>query len=215
MVIMMHYAATCVIEVHGPEDVRRAIGGGRHLSTLALSEFGSRSHFWAPMSTAAGANGKVQLDARKSWVTSAGEADSYVWSSRPRTADGAMTLWLVPRAAEGLTWGPPFDGLGLRGNASTPMTAERLVVPASAQLGEDGAGLDIALQVVLPWFLLLNAAASLGMMEAVTEEASGHLHSTRLEHRNRTLGDEPTARAEDIPVEGFVALARAFIADAP
>jgi isovaleryl-CoA dehydrogenase len=69
-------------------------------------------------------------------------------------------------------------------------------VPASAQLGEDGAGLDIALQIVLPWFLVLNASASLGMMETVTEEANSHLQGARLEHKNRTLGDEPTARAD-------------------
>ena len=42
MVLTMHYAATVVIEAHGPEDVRRAIAGGRHLTTLAFSERGSR-----------------------------------------------------------------------------------------------------------------------------------------------------------------------------
>jgi hypothetical protein len=44
----------------------------------------------------------VLLDASKSWVTSAFEADSYVWSSKPLAAEGASTLWLAPacRAAE-------------------------------------------------------------------------------------------------------------------
>jgi alkylation response protein AidB-like acyl-CoA dehydrogenase len=63
---------------------------------LAFSESGSRSHFWAPRSTATAGGGEVRLDANKSWVTSAGEADSYVWSSRPLEAAGPMTLWLVP-----------------------------------------------------------------------------------------------------------------------
>ena len=48
MVVMMHYSATVVIDNHGPEEVRRAIAGGEHLTTLAFSEAGSRSHFWAP-----------------------------------------------------------------------------------------------------------------------------------------------------------------------
>ena len=39
-------------------------------------------------STATAAGDGVRLDAPKSWVTSAGEADSYVWSSRPLAADG-------------------------------------------------------------------------------------------------------------------------------
>ena len=31
-----------------PKDVRAAAASGAHLSTLAFSEAGSRSHFWAP-----------------------------------------------------------------------------------------------------------------------------------------------------------------------
>jgi isovaleryl-CoA dehydrogenase len=96
MVVCMHYAATAVIEAHGPRAVREQVAAGRHLSTLAFSESGSRSHFWAPVSTATANGGGVRLDAAKSWVTSAGEADSYVWSSRPLAADGASTIWLVP-----------------------------------------------------------------------------------------------------------------------
>ena len=76
MVVLMHYAATATIEAHGPKEVRQAIGAGRHLSTLALSEAGSRSHFWAPLSTATldpGGDTAV-LDAAKSWVTAGAEA---------------------------------------------------------------------------------------------------------------------------------------------
>ncbi|HEY2674305.1 MAG TPA: acyl-CoA dehydrogenase family protein, partial [Rugosimonospora sp.] len=57
MVVLMHYAAVPVIAVHGPEKLRAAIAGGRHLTTLAFSEAGSRSHFWSPMSTATPAAG--------------------------------------------------------------------------------------------------------------------------------------------------------------
>ena len=83
MVVTMHYSATAALLAAARTDVLREIGAGRHLSTLAFSEYGSRSHFWAPVSTATAAGQDVLLDARKSWVTAAGEADSYVWSSRP------------------------------------------------------------------------------------------------------------------------------------
>lgn len=206
MVVLMHYAATAVIEAYGPPPVRRAIAAGDHVSTLAFSEAGSRSHFWAPLSTAAadgaaadgqgpGDAGAVRLDARKSWVTSAGEADSYVWSSRPLTAPGPMTLWLVPADAGGLTVPGPFDGLGLRGNASSPVNGDSVQVPRGAMLGADGAGLDIALQAVLPTFLVLNAAFSLGVMEALMAEAHEHLARTRLAHLGVTLAEQPAARA--------------------
>src|ERR1039458_1714814 len=96
MVVLMHYAATTVLEAHGGDKIRREIAAGRHLSTLAFSEAGSRSHFWAPLGTAVQAGDRVRLDAHKSWVTAAHEADSYVWSSRPVSAEGPMTLWSVP-----------------------------------------------------------------------------------------------------------------------
>src|ERR687894_442125 len=117
MVLCMHYAGSAVIEAHGPLAVRQAIARGEHVTTLAFSEKGSRSHFWAPVSTATPDEGGVRLDAQKSWVTSAGQADSYVWSSRPLTAEGQSTVWLVPADAPGLTIPSPFDGLGLRGNS--------------------------------------------------------------------------------------------------
>jgi len=77
LVLSMHYCATAVIEAHGDLETRRAIAAGQQLSTLAFSEAGSRSHFWVPLSTATANGERVRLDARKSWVTSAGEADSW------------------------------------------------------------------------------------------------------------------------------------------
>src|SRR6476660_9650326 len=58
-----------------------AAAAGRHLSTLAFSEKGSRSHFWAPISRATSGNGTVSISAQKSFVTSAGHADGYVVST--------------------------------------------------------------------------------------------------------------------------------------
>jgi alkylation response protein AidB-like acyl-CoA dehydrogenase len=195
MVVCMHYAATAVIEAHGPRDVREAIASGKHLSTLAFSEAGSRSHFWAPVSTATRVNGHVQLDAHKSFATSAGEADSYVWSSRPVAAEGASTLWLVPRQVDGLTIRAPFDGLGLRGNASSPITAEGVKVSPAASLGPDGGGFDVMMGLVLPYFHLMTAACSLGLMEAATAGAARHAGGARLEHLGGALAELPTVRA--------------------
>src|SRR6201996_8561205 len=195
MVVLMHYAATAVIEEGGPEKTRRAIAEGTHLSSLAFSEPGSRSHFWAPEGTAVAEGDFVRLDARKSWVTSAGQADSYVWSSRPLRAEGPMSLWLVPNDAAGLSVAGGFDGLGLRGNASCSMTAEAVAVPASALLGKDGAGMDVALQTALPRFLVLSAAFSLGVMEELTALTAAHLTRVRLSHLDQTLADQPAVRA--------------------
>jgi isovaleryl-CoA dehydrogenase len=213
MVVLMHYAATAMLEAHGDDTIRRAVGAGEHLTTLAFSEQGSRSHFWAPMGTATADGDHVRLDASKSWVTSAAEADSYVWSSRPMAADGPMTLWSVPAAAAGLIVGDTFDGLGLRGNGSVPVRAAGVVVPASARLGDDGAGLDLALGSVLPWFLVLSSAFSLGLMEAVTGETGRHINATRLEHLGEPLVHQPITRVDFATMRVRTDSVRAFLAD--
>ncbi len=197
MVLLMHYTAVAALEGHASESVRKEIGAGRHLSTLAFSEAGSRSHFWASQSTASadGTDG-ILIDAKKSWVTAAAHADSYVWSTRPLEADGPMTLWLVARTTPGLVQPSGFDGLGLRGNGSTPVTATGARLGRGDMLGPDGGGFDLALAEVLPWFLVLSGAFCLGLCEAVTAETGAHLTSTRLEHLDQTLAQQALPRVD-------------------
>jgi alkylation response protein AidB-like acyl-CoA dehydrogenase len=215
MVVLMHYAATAAIEAHGLDDARRAIGEGRHLSTLAFSEAGSRAQFWVPLGTATPLGGTAVLDATKSWITSAAAADSYVWSSRPvDAAAGPMTLWLVPAQAEGLrkdTGG--FDGFGLRGNGSIPVTADGVRVPLGARLGADGEGLNIALATALPWFLVLSGAFSLGLLEAVTARTGEHLSGARLEHLGEALIHQPLPRTGYGRLRLMTDRVRAFLSD--
>lgn len=196
MVLMMHYCGTAVIEAFGPTEVRERIAAGDYVTTLAFSEAGSRSMFWAPVSTAADAGDSVRLDAQKSWVTSAGHADGYVWSSRPMAAEGASTMWLVPAGASGLKVGAPFDGLGLRGNSSSPMSASSVEVPASAMLGTDGGGFDVMLGTVLPYFQVVSAGFSVGTANSAATKAAIHAAATRFEHLDQALADSPVVRAD-------------------
>jgi len=86
MIYLMHAAAAAAIAAAPPPgmpELLPAMASGESLGTLAFSEKGSRSHFWAPMSTAElSDDGKaIKLRADKSWVTSAGYADIYVVST--------------------------------------------------------------------------------------------------------------------------------------
>jgi alkylation response protein AidB-like acyl-CoA dehydrogenase len=214
MVLCMHYSGTAVIEAHGPLAVREAIARGEHVTTLAFSEKGSRSHFWAPVSTATQAEGGVRLDAQKSWVTSAGQADSYVWSSLPLAGEDQSTIWLVPADAAGLSIPAPFDGLGLRGNHSSPVTAEGVVVPVENMLGTDGDGFNVMMGVVLPYFQLMSAGFSVGTMEAATTKAAAHVSGTKFEHLGQALADLPTVRAYLSRMRIKTDMCRALVGDA-
>ena len=194
MVVCMHYSGAAVIEKFGSEAVRKEIAAGEHLTTLAFSEAGSRSHFWAPVSSAKKCDKGIQLDAQKSWVTTANHADSYVWSSQPVAAEGPSTIWLVPRKSEGIGVPRPYDGLGLRGNDSTPVVAESVVVDEGNRLGEDGKGFDVMMEVVLPNFNVMNAACSIGLMEGCIARSAKHLAGTQFQHLDSALSDLPTIR---------------------
>jgi alkylation response protein AidB-like acyl-CoA dehydrogenase len=198
MVVCMHYCATATIEAHGQNaiDVRKAIAAGKHLTTLAFSEVGSRSHFWAPVGTATPEGPQVRLDAKKSWITSARNADSYVWSSKPMVGTEASTLWLVPRATTGLRVAEAgFDGLGLRGNDSSPVVAEAVRLPVTALLGADGGGFGAMMGIVLPWFNVLSTAVSVGLMETAVAKTAAHVTNAKLQHLGQSIADLPTVRA--------------------
>ena len=199
MVYQMHLCgcAAYAAASQTAERVLRQVAAGRHLTTLAWSERGSRSHFWAPVSQAVQQNGDVTLNAEKSWVTSAGEADGYVVSTRsPGSAQPAESaLYLVLRSDSGIRVSGSWNGLGLRGNASAPMTLENCRIPANRALSAPGKGRDVMLGVVLPWFQLGNAAISIGIAEAATRLTVAHLTSRRMEHLNASLADFPILRA--------------------
>lgn len=215
MVMTMHYAGTAVIEAHGDEATRRDIAAGRHLSTLAFSEAGSRSHFWAPVSSARADGDEVVLDADKSWITSAGRASAYVWSSKPLAGSEASTLWLVPNGAAGLSVARPFDGLGLRGNDSAPVKAAAVRIPAQNRLGDDGAGFGIMMGTVLPTFCVLIAAGSLGLAESLAQKTAEHTAGQKYAHlaAQNALCDLPTIRAYVAKMRIQVDMAKALWLD--
>jgi len=179
------------------EPYLRAAARGRHLTTLAFSEQGSRSHFWAPVSRAVALSGVVRISAKKSFVTSAGHADGYAVSTLAPDATQPVesTIYLVLRDDQGVSVSGAWHGLGMRGNASAPMTLENVTLKADRALSAPGKGLDLMLGVVLPVFQVGTAAVALGIAEAAVQATVGHLKSTRLEHMNSSLADIPTLRA--------------------
>jgi alkylation response protein AidB-like acyl-CoA dehydrogenase len=201
MIYLMHTCGVQLLlaakEFAQRDTVLKSVVAGRHLTTLAFSEKGSRSHFWAPVSQAVREGAQVHLTAEKSWVTSAGHADSYVVSTRAagRSDPLASTLYYVPKDAAGLTIGSAWDGMGLRGNASSPMRLERVVVGESQRLSPEAEGFGVMLNTVLPWFQLGSAAVSVGIARAATEGTKQHLLAAKLEHLGQPLSSLPNLRA--------------------
>jgi alkylation response protein AidB-like acyl-CoA dehydrogenase len=201
MVFVMHVSATKVIEAatQFPRrgEVLRAIGAGQHLTTFAVSERGSRSQFWAPVSTLETQDDGYQTHAFKSWVTAAHHADSYVSSAQRPGAQSPLesTLYLLPRRREGVRFADAFDGLGLRGNDSAPVSFEQVGITSEDLLTEHGKGMEGLLQVGLPWFTIGTSAMAHGLCLAAVDATTRHLQHTGFEHTDTGLRDLPNLRA--------------------
>jgi alkylation response protein AidB-like acyl-CoA dehydrogenase len=200
MIYLMHLCGVACY-VDSPQTAAQPLrdaAAGHHLSTLAWSEKGSRSHFWAPVSQAAEREGqKVTLNAEKSWVTSAGHADGYVVSTRSPHSSGPTDtiLYLVQKDDTGLTTSGPWDSLGLRGNSSAPMLFHDCTIPASRAFCAPGKGFEFMLGVVTPVFQIGNAAISVGLCEAAVQATTQHLTGKRFEYLDSKLADLPNLRA--------------------
>jgi alkylation response protein AidB-like acyl-CoA dehydrogenase len=205
MVYTMHLVATATLAAGtaGPDDgvkadILREIARGRHLTTLAYSEKGSRSHFWAQVSRAAPLDdGAVSINADKSWVTSAGAADSYLTAtgSPGGTSPTDTELYVVDAGSPGLEVLGSFDGLGMRGNASAPIAYRDVRVPADHRLGGPGSGFALMMAATLPWFVLCGSATSVGIAAGALEAAAEHVGRARLVHLGSSLADIPGVRA--------------------
>ena len=201
MVYLMHLCgiACYAAAPDKTSELLREAAAGRHLSTLAFSEKGSRSHFWAPVSRAASAgHGAVTISAQKSFVTSAGHADGYVVSTLASGATQPLesTIYLVLKEDGGVSVAGPWRGLGLRGNASAPMTLEAVGVAADRALTAEGKGLEMMLGVVLPLFQVGSAAVGVGIAEAAVQATIAHVTQARFEESNSCLRELPTLRAQ-------------------
>jgi len=220
MIFTMHVVATQTLlaGTDGPADgvkadVLRAIAAGEHLATLAYSERGSRSHFWAQVSRAIPDGDGVIMSADKSWVTSAGHADSYVTASgAPGSDDPTSTeLYLIDARASGIEVLGGFDGLGMRGNASSPVAFRGVSIPPERRIGGHATGFGLMMSATLPWFVLCSAATSVGIAGAAITAASAHVTGARFEHLGSSLADIPGVRARLAQAKIRHMQARAFL----
>jgi alkylation response protein AidB-like acyl-CoA dehydrogenase len=202
MIYVMHTAASQAYAASttftGKTALLQKIAKGEHLTTLAFSEKGSRSQFWAPVSqfVLADSGKSLSITAQKSWVTSASNAHSFVSSAQRPGAKSPLesTLYMVRREAAGVKANGAFNGLGLCGNDSLPVTFEGVKVSHDELLTEHGQGSTMMLEVVLPWFIVGTAAMSHGLALASIKATSQHLADGSFENTGTKLRDLPNLR---------------------
>lgn len=217
MVTLMHFCGAMPLVAAGSADLKRRllpdVAAGKRLLTLAFSEPGSGAHFYFPVSRASARNGSAVLDCDKSFVTSAGEADGYIVATGSAAGSGPAEsdLFFVDRSRTGITVNGRWDGLGFRGNSSSPMKFAGVEVPHSERIGAEKGGMGVMLQVVLPWFQLGNAAVNIGLAGAALEASIAHAKGRSYAHSQSRLADVPAIQGLLAEMSQTVSAARAYV----
>jgi alkylation response protein AidB-like acyl-CoA dehydrogenase len=147
--VSVHALSCFGLVSHGTEEQKKRwlpeMLGGEQLGAYALSEPQAGSDP-AAMTTRAVRDGDgYVLSGTKAWITHGGHADFYKVMARTGDGRNGISCFLVPADAEGLSADPPERKMGLTGSATTTIRLDRVRVAADRRLGEEGAGLKIAL----------------------------------------------------------------------
>ncbi|WP_031525474.1 acyl-CoA dehydrogenase family protein [Dyadobacter crusticola] len=204
----MHCVGTAVIAAKATpwqkDNYLRPIAEGKHLTTLALSEPGTGSHFYFPQTALLSlTNDEFLITGAKSFVTNGGKAHSYVISTMAASDDagpGQFSCAVLDENSPGMQWGKQWDGLGMRGNSSIALNLNNIHITSKHILGEKGDQLWYIFNVVAPYFLMAMAGTYLGIAESAIQEAKSVLltryytyngsslsHVSILQHRLGTL----------------------------
>lgn len=182
---VMHTAATQTLYEAGTSEQRKRFIPGvlkGEIGGLAFSEPATGSHFWNVVSSAPRSGNGYLLNADKSFVTSAGEADWYIvcTNSPDSTQEDKLMFLLVTNDQDGLEFFP-FNAMGLRGNSSGPMKFKDVFVPTENRIGTEGGMNYYNENTVDPLFLLGTAACwtgvAQGALNAAIDSAKKKVHA--------------------------------------
>lgn len=127
------------------DALRRDLESGPVITSFAASERDAGSDLHAMSVTATRTTSGFRLNGRKEYSTNARHARQVIVVAKieePSGESGDGLSWLlVPMASEGVSVGPRWETLGLRAIDVSPIEFRDVVLPPSAVLGTEGAGL--------------------------------------------------------------------------
>lgn len=167
---MMHNTASACLVGFANDSMKKEflpkIAKGEIALALAYSESGSGTHFNAPdIIEKIDGNNRI-LTGRKSFVTSALNADYYLTNTNSCKVQGTQNNWLVDRTLPNIIHEESaWDGLGMRGNSSMPVKYNGVQVNESFLIGEEGKFEEQA-PLELAYFISGLAAVYTGLASA-------------------------------------------------
>lgn len=167
---------------------------GEALAAHGMTEPGAGSDTASIESRAERVAGGYRLNGSKNFSTNGPVADlalafAYVDRSSEKKPP-AMTAFLVPRAAQGVTFTGAVQKMGLRTSPMGEIVFDDCFLPESARLGPEGAGMAI-FNSAMVWERACIFAAHLGAMERILDDAIAYA-------RTRRQFNQPIAKFESV-----------------
>ncbi|MEO5880144.1 MAG: acyl-CoA dehydrogenase family protein, partial [Candidatus Eisenbacteria bacterium] len=198
------WACQMPIAAYGSEAQKREwlprLIAGDAIGAHAITEPGAGSDVFSLSARAVRSGTAGQPDAgyrltgTKTFSTNAPVADLAVaFAYLDRSAEGksrALTAFLVPRGAKGLSFGEPMHKMGLRTSPMGEVVFDDCFVPEGARLGPEGAG-GAVFNSAMEWERACIFAAHLGSMERLLDDCVTYA-------RQRRQFGQPIAKFESV-----------------
>lgn len=149
------------------------LASGEYLGAFALSEPSAGSDAAGMKTTAKRDGDDYVLNGSKAWITSGGEADTYIVFAKtdPSAGKKGVSAFIVEKDTPGFTVQPKERKMGLHGSNTTALTFEDCRIPKQNLLGNEGEGFKIAMANLNTGRIGI-AAQSLGICQGALEAAT-------------------------------------------
>ena len=150
---------------------------GEHIGALAMSEPGAGSDVVSMRLRADRQGESYVLNGNKMWITNGPDADVYVIYAKtdPDAGSKGITAFILERDTPGFSRSPKLDKLGMRGSNTCELVFEDCIVPATAILGEEGAGVKV-LMSGLDYERAVLSGGPVGILQACLDVVLPYVH---------------------------------------
>jgi alkylation response protein AidB-like acyl-CoA dehydrogenase len=179
--LSVHSLTANVVDTHGSDELKgewlpRMLSGD-WLGAYCLSEPQAGSDVSGICTRATRAtrdDGAYVVTGTKQWISNGSCADYYILFAR--TSDDpkhGLSAFLVPADTEGMSFGAPEKKMGLACDVTTQVIFDQAPIPAGQLVGEEGAGMRIALSALDAGRLGIAAVAT-GIAQAALAHAAAY-----------------------------------------
>jgi alkylation response protein AidB-like acyl-CoA dehydrogenase len=189
--ISVHCLTANVVAANGSAALRdewlpRKLSGD-WLGAYCLSEPQAGSDVSGIRTRATLDGGAYVVNGTKQWISNGSCADYYILFAR--TSDDAkrgLSAFLVPADTEGMTFGAPEKKMGLACDVTTQVVFDDARIPAAQLVGDEGAGMKVALSALDAGRLGIAAVAT-----GIAQSALAHAVTYAGERKQfgRSIGD--------------------------